>query len=162
MSCSSSWHLSCFWTLLPFLCWLEHHGQCPWEEPHALAHCKQPCFAFGLQCSPCLCRHPMCLLCHLWSDWNSVYLLCLQEFHDWIKSKKIMSLLLRCVGVIQFVPHVLQLLQIGFTQRNLCCISKSTMNHQQQLDLPWSSCAYWKCTFVEYRSLPNVVQYWVK
>ena len=47
---------------------------------------------------------------------------------------------MRYVGVIRFVFHVLQLLLIGFTQRNLCCISISTMKHQHKshskLDLP--------------------------
>ena len=39
------------------------------------------------------------------------------------------------MGVVQFVFHVLKLLLIVFTQRNLCCISKSTMKHQQYSEI---------------------------
>ena len=35
---------------------------------------------------------------------------------------------IRYVGVIWFIFHVLQLLPIRFAPKNLCCISKSTMN----------------------------------
>ena len=39
---------------------------------------------------------------------------------------------IRCVGVIWFTFHVLQLPRIRFTQHNLCCISLSTMKHVQK------------------------------
>ena len=38
----------------------------------------------------------------------------------------------RCVGVIWFRFHVLQLPLIRFTQQNSCCISKSTMKRIMQ------------------------------
>ena len=44
---------------------------------------------------------------------------------------------IRCVGVIQFILHVLQLEPIEFTKKNLCCISKSTTKHSQKPE--WKS-----------------------
>ena len=75
----------------------------------------------------------------------------------------------RYVGVSWFVVHVLQLLLIRFTQQNSCCTSKTMMKHLQKLDwrfdLPWFSCGYRKCMFVdfliEYIGLSNHVHYWV-
>ena len=59
---------------------------------------------------------------------------------------------LRYVDVIQFVYHVLQLLLIRIRERNLCCISKSTMKHQsnlnRKLDLPLFSVDYQDCAFI--------------
>ena len=41
----------------------------------------------------------------------------------------------RYAGVVMwFVFRVLQLLPIGFTQQNSCCISKSMMKHPQKPD----------------------------
>ena len=52
------------------------------------------------------------------------------------------------VGDITVCFHVLQLLPIKFTQRNLCCISKSTMKYQS--DLPWFRYGYHKHVFVDF------------
>ena len=41
---------------------------------------------------------------------------------------------LRCVDVIWFVFHVLQLLLIRFAQQNMCCIRKSTTRYHQKSD----------------------------
>ena len=35
------------------------------------------------------------------------------------------------LGVIWFVFHILHVLLMRFTEQNLCCISKSTMEHLQ-------------------------------
>ena len=71
----------------------------------------------------------------------------------------------RYMGVTHFVFHVLQLLPSRFTQRNLCCISKFAMKHQQKSDLPWFSYGYRKCmsvdSLLEYKFSPNCVHYWV-
>ena len=62
------------------------------------------------------------------------------------------GMVIRYVGVIWFLFHVLQLLPIRFTQQNSCCINKSTIKHLQNsnwhLDLPRSSYAYQNCMFV--------------
>ena len=51
-----------------------------------------------------------------------------------------------------FFLHVLQLLPIRFTWKNLCRIRKSMMTHLQKSDwksdLPWLSFGYWKVMFV--------------
>ena len=39
---------------------------------------------------------------------------------------------IRYVGAIRIVLHVLQLLAIRFTHRNLCCIGKSTTRHRKK------------------------------
>ena len=41
--------------------------------------------------------------------------------------------MVRYVGVIGLFFHVLQLLTIGFTQQNLCCISDFTMKNLQKI-----------------------------
>ena len=41
--------------------------------------------------------------------------------------------LLRYVGVIWFLFHVLRFLPIGFTLQIMCCISESMMEHMQKL-----------------------------
>ena len=45
----------------------------------------------------------------------------------------------RYVGAIRFVFHGLQLLPIKFTQCNLCCIIKSTIEYQRKSSEDWSS-----------------------
>ena len=46
-----------------------------------------------------------------------------------------------------------------YTQRNFCCMSKSTMKHQKKLDLPRCSNDYWTCMSVDsltaYQGPPN-------
>ena len=71
-------------------------------------------------------------------------------------------------GAIRFrFDTLLQLLPIRFTQQNLCCIRKSTMEHQQQSDLSWFIYGYWKCLFVDFSieyytgPPPNCIHYWV-
>jgi hypothetical protein len=59
--------------------------------------------------------------------------------------------ILRCVGVIQFVFHVLQLQPIRFTQRNLCCNNNSLMKHQQNCMLV--EFLHWQHKFSQKRSL---------
>ena len=72
---------------------------------------------------------------------------------------------LRYVGVTWFLFHVLQRLVIKFTQQNLCCISKSTMKHMQELDFPLFSYGYHKWMFVDfftrYIGPPNCIHYWL-
>ena len=60
----------------------------------------------------------------------------------------------RYVGVIQVSCHGLPLLPNRFTQRNLSCISKLMMNHQQKIGeatwtLPWFSYGHQKYTFLD-------------
>ena len=50
------------------------------------------------------------------------------------------------VDVFWLVARVLQLM---FMQQDMSCISKSTMEHRQILNLLYISCGYWKCMFVE-------------
>ena len=63
--------------------------------------------------------------------------------------------------IIQFIFHVPQLLSI--TRRKLCCISKSTMKHQHNSDLPRFSYGCWKgmvlILLIEYIAPPNCVHY---
>ena len=74
-----------------------------------------------------------------------------------------------CEGVNCFYFHVLWHLPIWFTQQNLWCISKSTMDHQQksdsESDLPCFSYGYRKCMFIGFflsKNIPppNCVHYW--
>ena len=66
----------------------------------------------------------------------------------WIRSYTSWHWGIRYVGVIRLVFHVLQLLPITFMLRNLCCISKFVMKHQQKSDWksdpPWCSYDYRK------------------
>ena len=75
----------------------------------------------------------------------------------------------RYVDINWFICHVLQFLLIKFKKRNLCYIRKSAMKYQQKSDwksnLPWFSCTFPKCMFVdfltEYIGPPNCVRYWI-
>ena len=71
----------------------------------------------------------------LW-DWTRYLLIIWTPF--WVQKRtQLGGTDLRCVGVLQFVFNILQLLSIRFTQRNLCCFSKSMMKHMQKLDWKW-------------------------
>lgn len=50
--------------------------------------------------------------------------------------------LLRCVGLLQFIFHVLQTLPKSFTQRNLCRIDKS-MRIDLKMGHPWFNARLW-------------------
>ena len=72
------------------------------------------------------------------------------------------SLVVKCVGVIWFLFHALQLLPVRFTQQNSCCSSRSTTKHMQK--------SYWKShcfnyVFVDFLvrciCLPKCVHQWV-
>ena len=77
--------------------------------------------------------------------------------------------MLRYVGVIWLVFHILQNYAVRFTQQNSHCISESMMKHMQKpvwnSDFPLFSYSYQKCMFVDlltgYISPPNCVHYQV-
>ena len=72
--------------------------------------------------------------------------------------------LVRYVGVIRFILHVLKLLPIRFTKQTHVAFSKFIMKHLQKpiwkLDLPSFDCNCWKCMFISfltrYVSPPNM------
>jgi len=109
----------------------------------------------------------ICLVCLPNSPWN--WLLGKFQYHAWShwldlvrsgESPNITRSIRYDVGVIWFIFHVLQLLPIRSKQQNVCRNSKSTMQHQQNLD--WNSDlpqvhACWSLS--EHISPPNCVQH---
>ena len=91
------------------------------------------------------------IIYHAWSHWL-----------DLVRSGESPNITrsIRYVRVIWFIFHVLQLLPIRFKQQNVCCNSKSTMQHQQSLD--WNTYlpqvhACWSLS--EHVSPPNCIQH---